>query len=97
MSTYARYTIHLVLGKHEQKNLYIRTETQKRRRKKKAPHVKIVAGGAFLMSGTKGMIHYSLEIKQQAMQLHEVEGFTYAQVPAEFQPAWQTILDGLHK
>ena len=32
------------------------------------------------MSGTKGMTHYSLEIKLQAIQLHETEGLTYAQV-----------------
>ena len=32
------------------------------------------------MSGTKGMTHYSLEIKLQAIQLHEIEGLTYAQV-----------------
>ena len=32
------------------------------------------------MSGTKGMTHYSLEIKLQAIQLHEIEELTYAQV-----------------
>jgi transposase-like protein len=32
------------------------------------------------MSGTKGMTHYSLEIKHRAIQLHETEGLTYAQV-----------------
>jgi len=32
------------------------------------------------MSGTKGMTHYSIEIKEQAIQLHEAEGHTYAQV-----------------
>jgi transposase len=31
------------------------------------------------MSGTKGMTHYSLEIKLQAIHLHE-EGLTYAEV-----------------
>ena len=31
------------------------------------------------MSGTKGMTHYSLEIKLQAVQLHE-NGLSYAQV-----------------
>jgi transposase-like protein len=32
------------------------------------------------MSGTKGMTHYSLETKLLAIQLHEQEGLTYAQV-----------------
>jgi transposase-like protein len=32
------------------------------------------------MSGTKGMTHYNLEIKLQAVQLHEQEGLTYFQV-----------------
>ena len=32
------------------------------------------------MSGTKGMTHYSLETKLQAIQLHEQEGLTYAEV-----------------
>jgi transposase len=32
------------------------------------------------MSGTKGMTHYDLEIKLQAVQLHEQEGLTYFQV-----------------
>jgi transposase len=35
------------------------------------------------MSGTKGMIHYSIEIKLQAIQLHEIEGLTYAQVAGQ--------------
>lgn len=34
------------------------------------------------MSGTKGMTHYSLEIKLQAIHLHEEEGLTYAEVAA---------------
>jgi transposase len=42
--------------------------------------VKIEAGGAFSMSGTKGMMHYDLEIKLQAVQLHEEEGMSYVQV-----------------
>jgi len=32
------------------------------------------------MSGTKGMSHYSLETKLLAIQLHEQDGLTYAQV-----------------
>src|SRR5512138_2179626 len=32
------------------------------------------------MSGTKGMTHYSLETKQLAIQLHEQDGLTYAEV-----------------
>lgn len=32
------------------------------------------------MSGTKGMAHYSLETKLLAIQLHEQDGLTYAQV-----------------
>jgi transposase-like protein len=32
------------------------------------------------MSGTKGMNHYSLETKLLAIQLHERDGFTYAEV-----------------
>jgi transposase-like protein len=32
------------------------------------------------MSGTKGMTHYSLAIKLQAVDLHEQEGMPYAQV-----------------
>ena len=32
------------------------------------------------MSGTKGMTHYSLETKLLAIQLHEQDGLTYAQV-----------------
>jgi transposase len=32
------------------------------------------------MSGTKGMTHYSLEIKLQAVRLHEQEDMTYTQV-----------------
>jgi transposase-like protein len=32
------------------------------------------------MSGTKGMTHYSREIKLLAIELHEREGLTYAQV-----------------
>lgn len=32
------------------------------------------------MSGTKGMTHYSLEIKLLAIQLHERDGLTYAEV-----------------
>ena len=32
------------------------------------------------MSGTKGMTHYSLETKLLAVQLHEQDGLTYAQV-----------------
>ncbi len=32
------------------------------------------------MSGTKGMTHYDLEIKLQAVQLHEQEGLSYFQV-----------------
>ena len=32
------------------------------------------------MSGSKGMRHYSLETKLLAIQLHEQEGLTYAQV-----------------
>jgi transposase-like protein len=34
------------------------------------------------MSGTKGMTHYSLEIKLQAIHLHE-EGLTYAEVASQ--------------
>jgi transposase len=32
------------------------------------------------MSGTKGMTHYALESKLEAVRLHEEEGLTYAQV-----------------
>jgi transposase len=32
------------------------------------------------MSGTKGMTHYELEIKIQAVHLHEQEGLSYVQV-----------------
>lgn len=32
------------------------------------------------MSGTKGMMHYSLETKQLAIRLHEQDGLSYAQV-----------------
>jgi transposase len=32
------------------------------------------------MSGTKGMKHYSLEVKLQAIHLHEEDGLTYAEV-----------------
>lgn len=32
------------------------------------------------MSGTKGMTHYSIETKLLAIQMHEEEGLTYAQV-----------------
>ncbi len=32
------------------------------------------------MSGTKGMTHYSLETKLLAIQLHEQDGLSYAQV-----------------
>jgi transposase-like protein len=32
------------------------------------------------MSGIKGMTHYSLETKLQAIHLHEEEGLTYAEV-----------------
>ena len=34
------------------------------------------------MSGTKGMTHYSLETKLQAVHLHDEEGLTYAEVAA---------------
>jgi transposase-like protein len=34
------------------------------------------------MSETKGMTHYSLETKLQAVHLHEEEGLTYAEVAA---------------
>ena len=32
------------------------------------------------MSGTKGMTHYTLETKLEAVRLHQEEGLTYAQV-----------------
>jgi transposase-like protein len=32
------------------------------------------------MSGTKGMIHYSLELKLQAVHLHEQEDLSYSQI-----------------
>jgi transposase len=32
------------------------------------------------MSGKKGMTHYSLEIKLQAIHMHEEEGLTYAEI-----------------
>lgn len=32
------------------------------------------------MSGTKGMTHYTLETKLEAVRLHEGEGLTYGQV-----------------
>jgi len=32
------------------------------------------------MSGTKGMLHYRLEVKLEAVRLHEEESLTYAQV-----------------
>jgi transposase len=32
------------------------------------------------MSGTKGMTHYNLDTKLQAIHLHEEEGLTYAEV-----------------
>jgi transposase len=35
------------------------------------------------MSGTKGMSHYSVETKLRAVQLHEEDGFTYAEVAAQ--------------
>ncbi len=31
------------------------------------------------MSGEKGMTYYSMELKLQAVQLHEIEGLTYPQ------------------
>jgi len=34
------------------------------------------------MSGTKGMMHYNLETKLQAIHLHEEEGLTYTEVAA---------------
>jgi transposase-like protein len=35
------------------------------------------------MSGTKGMNHYSLEVKLQAMQLHEEGGLSFAQIAVQ--------------
>ena len=35
------------------------------------------------MSGTKGMTHYTVETKLQAVRLHEEEGFTYAEVAGQ--------------
>jgi len=32
------------------------------------------------MSGKKGMTHYNLELKVEAVQLHESEGLTYPQI-----------------
>ena len=37
------------------------------------------------MSGTKGMTHYSLETKLLAVQLHEREGLTYAEVAEQLE------------
>ena len=35
------------------------------------------------MSGTKGMTHYGVATKREAVRLHEEEGLTYAQVAAQ--------------
>lgn len=35
------------------------------------------------MSGTKGMTHYSMETKMEAVRLHLEEGLTYAQVAGQ--------------
>lgn len=37
------------------------------------------------MSGTKGMIHYRLETKLLAIQLHEQDGLTYAEVAKQLE------------
>ena len=37
------------------------------------------------MSGTKGMTHYSLETKLLAIQLHERDGLTYAEVAEQLE------------
>jgi hypothetical protein len=39
-----------------------------------------ITGGAFIMAGKKGMSHYHLATKLEAVRLHGEEGMTYAEV-----------------
>jgi transposase len=48
--------------------------------KESIPCEKIRTGGAFLMAGTKGMLHYSRERKQEAVHLFLEEGYTYREI-----------------